>query len=145
VIVPARFTIPGEPQGKARARTVRNGAFTRTYTPEKTAAYENLVRIEYERQCEGANFADNSLRVSIRASYGVPKSTGKGKRGLMLTGFLYPSRKPDCDNIAKVVCDALNGLAYRDDAQIAKLDVLKQYAEIPGVTVEIWPLGSKED
>lgn len=48
-----------------------------------------------------------------------------------------PYKKPDSDNIAKVVADALNGIAYDDDAQIADLTVIKRYTEDPCVKVTI--------
>ena len=45
--------------------------------------------------------------------------------------------KPDCDNIAKAVLDALNGLAYKDDSQVTELTVRKLYAEEGSVGVRI--------
>jgi hypothetical protein len=35
----------------------------------------------------------------------------------------------DCDNIAKTVLDALNGVAYNDDKQIIQLEVGKYYIQ----------------
>ena len=51
----------------------------------------------------------------------------------------YPTKKPDADNIAKVVCDALNGLAYKDDAQVIDLTVHKRFGD-PKVIVKIWEM-----
>ena len=48
-----------------------------------------------------------------------------------------PTRKPDFDNIGKIICDALNGIAYRDDAQIVDALVRKFYSDTPRVIVEI--------
>ena len=91
-----RFTIPGEPTGKGRPRVVRNGAFTRTYTPEKTATYENLVKLEYERQCHGERFGDDAqLRMVVRAFYGLAASDSKRKRQAKLEGVIRPTKKPD--------------------------------------------------
>lgn len=40
-----KFIIPGEPQGKARPRVVRmKSGRSMSYTPDKTVAYEELVR-----------------------------------------------------------------------------------------------------
>lgn len=51
---------------------------------------------------------------------------------------IMPTKKPDCDNVAKMICDALNGLAYKDDAQIVNLNVLKAYtSDVPFVAVTI--------
>lgn len=56
----------------------------------------------------------------------------------MLSGEIRPTKKPDTDNIAKAICDALNGVAYRDDAQICCLTVQKQYSEMSAVSVRIY-------
>ena len=55
----------------------------------------------------------------------------------MIDRLIRPTRKPDFDNIGKVICDALNGIAYRDDAQIVDALVRKFYSDIPRVIVEI--------
>ena len=59
----------------------------------------------------------------------------------MAKGELYPTKKPDADNIAKVICDALNGSAYHEDTQVVKLTVRKVYTEgEPKVRVEIYEI-----
>ena len=130
------FHIPGEPVGKGRPRFVR--ATGRTFTPKKTATYENLVKMEFERQCAGQVFwPAEMLRMEIRAYYGLAASDSKKKRQLKVRGILRPVKRPDCDNIGKIIADALNGLAYRDDAQIVEMLIEKFYGETPRVEVEI--------
>ena len=129
----ASFTVDGAPQGKARPRVTQNG----TYTPAKTKEYEKAVQWAYMTQCQGAMFPDVSLMVVIDAYYPIPKSTSKKKRGKMQESMIRPKVKPDADNVAKAVCDALNGQAYHDDAQIATLIVRKWYDEKPRVEVQI--------
>ena len=73
----------------------------------------------------------------ITARFSVPSSASKRKVTAMLDGAIRPTRKPDCDNIAKIICDALNGVAYRDDAQIVSITIEKRYAAIPGVEIRI--------
>lgn len=75
--------------------------------------------------------------MEIVAVYPVPSSYSKRKTVSALAGDLLPAKKPDADNIAKIVADALNGLAYEDDAQITQLTVLKRYSDEPCVRVEI--------
>ena len=53
-----KFTVLGEPQGKGRPKFSRQGGFVKTYTPDKTVLYENLIRTEYLRQSSGQRFAD---------------------------------------------------------------------------------------
>ncbi len=136
------FTILGEPQGKGRPRFTKVGSYVKTYTPDKTAAYENLVKLEYERQCRGVRFGDKDfLEMRIYAFYGIPKSTSKKKRGQMLEGIIRPSKKPDMDNVIKVIADSLNNVAYRDDTQIVDSYIRKLYSESPRVEIEIEKIG----
>lgn len=136
---PVKFTVPGQPKGKARARTVRRGGGKSfSYTPEGTVLYENLIKTCYLQDAGHVLFNDGQpLAVSITAFYEVPKSYSKKKKQEMLDGQLYPTKKPDIDNIAKCVLDALNKLAYRDDTQVVRLHMEKRYAKIPRVEVEI--------
>lgn len=140
------FTIPGNPVGKGRPKFSRQGGHIRTYTPEKTASYEALVRREYARQCKGIQSypKDTALAVYICAYSAIPKSASRRKAAAMLRGEIRPTKKPDADNIAKIICDALNGLAYHDDAQIAELHIEKHYAEQPRVRVAVCPVEGAE-
>lgn len=131
------ITIPGVPQGKGRPRYTCRSGFATAYTPPKTAAYERLVRQVYNSTCNGQKIESGAVATAIRAYYPVVKSTTKHMRARMLSGDVRPTKKPDGDNIAKVVLDALNGLAYKDDAQIVDLTVEKWYSDDPRVEVII--------
>ena len=134
------FTIPGPPQGKGRPRVVRTktGA-SLTYTPDKTVAYEELVRIRYKAAEHGFQFPDDAqLAVQIIAWFQIPKSKSRKIRFAMAAGQVLPTKKPDCDNIVKIVCDALNGIAYKDDQQVVLAQIRKRYAEIPKTEVKLW-------
>lgn len=133
------FTIPGEPKGKGRPKFSRQGNFVRTYTPEVTASYENLVRLEYQRQCGIFLGKDVQLTMDIRAYFGIPKSVSKAKRAAMIDGTVRPTKKPDMDNIVKIIADSLNSFAYHDDSQIVSCTVEKYYSEHPRVDVYIYP------
>lgn len=129
------FEIPGQPQGKARARTTKFGS----YTPEKTVLYENYIKLCYQQVTN--YISEKALKVYIKACFEPPKSVSKAKRVDMLTDKLRPTKKPDIDNIAKVVLDALNGIAYKDDTQVVSLEVVKFYKSTPSVIVEIREVG----
>ena len=124
------FTIPGDPIGKERPR-VANG---HAYTPAKTKAYEDKVRWCF-KQAKG-KLIDGPVAVAITAYYSIPKKTPKAAREAMESGARLPMKKPDADNIAKAICDALNGIAYKDDSQIVALLVFKRFGE-PRVEVNI--------
>lgn len=133
-----KFSVLGEPAGKGRPRFRNAGAFVQTYTPEKTVSYENLVTLEYRRQCRDFKFPkDTPLDVRITAYYGIPKSVSKKKAQLMRERKIRPMKKPDFDNIGKIVCDSLNNIAYHDDAQIVDAQVRKFFSDDPRVVVTI--------
>lgn len=132
-----RFRIHGDPVGKARPRVIHRNGKTHTFTPGKTAAYEDAVRLAYLNQCRGGFFGGEAVRVKMACYYKAPKSDSKKVRAAKLNGEIRPTKKPDCDNVAKCICDALNGMAYADDAQIVELTVEKHYSTIPHVDVEI--------
>jgi Holliday junction resolvase RusA-like endonuclease len=128
------FTIPGKPMGKQRARTLKNG---HSYTPKETVNYETLVKQIYITQ----NFStqlEGAINARITAFFPIPKSVSKKKHEEMKAGKIRPTSKPDWDNIGKIACDSLNGLAYRDDAQIAECLVRKFYSDEPRVEIEMW-------
>lgn len=140
------FTVLGEPQGKGRPRFRKVGSFVQTYTPDKTASYENLVRIEYERQCNGFRFEDGEmLDLRIYAYYGIPKSKPKKTKAAMAAGTIRPVKKPDMDNVVKVVADSLNNVAYKDDTQIVDAMVRKFYSDMPRITVVIQTAKEESD
>ena len=133
-----RFVIPGQPVGKARARTVSQGGKTHSYTPAKTARYEALVRGVYQNTFPGAKAATGAVQVAIRAFYAIPKSWTVEKRKKALAGMIPVLVRPDLDNAAKLIMDSLNGIAWVDDAQIIWLQACKEYSITPRVEVEIW-------
>lgn len=133
-----QFIIPGQPQGKGRPKFARQGNFVHTYTPKKTADYEKLIQQEFKIQCGNVFFSKGiALNVSVCAFFEIPKSTSKKQAERMLSGDILPMKKPDIDNIAKVILDALNGVLYADDSQIIELNISKQYGETPSVVVNV--------
>ena len=138
-----KLHIPGEPQGKQRHRTTRSG---HTYTPDKTRQYEEKVKAAYrlrygDRMQWGGKIP---LKILVVAGYRIPKSASKRTKDAMQKGEISPMKKPDADNVLKVIADSLNGLCYRDDAQIVDAEVHKYYTDQPGVDVMIWEKDDEE-
>lgn len=131
-----KFTILGEPKGKGRPRFCRNTGHA--ITPKDTVNYETLVHMEYVAQCEEFRFPDDAmLDMRIRAYYSIPKSASKKKRAEMIIGEIRPTKKPDMDNVVKIIADSLNQVAYRDDTQIVDCQCRKFYSDNPRVEVMI--------
>lgn len=128
------FTVPGVPLGKQRPR--HNRYTNATYTPEKTKLREEEIAVEYKRHVGGCRFpTDSYLELSIVALMPIPKRSSKAMREKMIMHNVLPTTKPDCDNILKLVADALNGVAYDDDKQIVKMTVTKLYSERPATVI----------
>lgn len=131
-----RFTVPGEPRGKARPRFNRKTGIT--YTPNETVAYEQLVVLAYRSKVGNVKFPDNvAIDMRIRAYFKIPASDSKKKRAQKVQGEIRPTKKPDWDNIGKIVADSLNGVAYHDDTQIVDAQVRKFYSDVPRVEVTL--------
>lgn len=117
------IVVEGKIKGKARPR-VFNG---RAMTPKDSVNYENWVRLCYQQQ-EGKHL-EGSIRARIVAYYKVPKSYTKKRVQAIREGLEHPLKKPDADNIAKIILDSLNDIAFHDDSQIIELTVIKRYTE----------------
>lgn len=125
------FEVPGEPVGKGRPRFTRQG---RAYTPAKTAKYENLVSLAFLQAYPNHVAFEGAIEMSMFAFFSVPKSWSKKKQELAYAQEIYPTKKPDTDNIAKMK-DALNGIAYKDDSQVVKETIIKRYAKTPKLVI----------
>ena len=145
-----KFIVYGEPQGKGRPRframysQAANRAFVNVRTPEKTVQYENLIRLEYGIQTKDFRFEDEAmLDMRILAFYPIPKRTTDKKRKEMLGGMIRQTKKPDIDNVIKVVADSLNQIAYKDDKQIVDSQCRKFFSEKPRIEVTIQKIEPK--
>ena len=126
-----QFIIPGKPMGKQRPRMTKQGI---CYTPKETVSYENLVKMCFVEA--GCQRLEGQIEAEIEAYYPIPKSMSKKDRERVHYGILYPTKKPDVDNIAKAILDSLNGIAYHDDSQVVSLTINKYYGE-PKVWVKL--------
>lgn len=134
------FQVPGKPQGKARARTVYNKHLKHSvsYTPDNDLLYENLIKTLYMQAADGVRFEKGTpVTLRIVARFEPPKSASKKRQFEMLEGLIPPLKKPDIDNIVKVVADALNGAAYHDDTQIIFTVAKKAYSAVEGLDITI--------
>jgi len=127
------FVVPGDPQGKGRPRAARMGKakFVRVYTPKETVDYENRIRLFFTERNMAATPIEGPVSMTIYAYFAIPRSVSKKKRAAMIAHEIAPTKRPDIDNIIKSFADALNGLAYKDDAQICHVACSKAYGETP--------------
>ena len=131
------FFVSGMPVGKQRPRFRRQGNFVRTYTAPKTASYEDEVKVECRTAMENEPPLETPVVVCLYIMYPVPASYSKKRTKDCLDNLERPTKKPDIDNIAKSITDAMNGIAYKDDSQIVSMHLTKVYSQTAGVHIYI--------
>ena len=101
------------------------GNFIKHVTPEQTVCYENLVKMTFLQAVAGTGFVAFEqgvpLEINVAAFYQFPKTLSQKKR--LITK--HAVKKPDADNVLKIICDALNGVAWHDDSQISHAEIWK--------------------
>ena len=128
------FEVPLQPVGKGRPRFTRHG---HAYTPKTTRDFEESVAQAFRVAYPNHEPYKGAVSIEVYAFFAIPESWTKKKREAALAGEVMHTGRPDADNCLKVIEDALNGLAFNDDAQITDVSVQKRYASRPRVEVNI--------
>lgn len=138
-IEPIVIRLDGTVRGKGRPRFARVGQFVRTFTDAQTRTYEGRLSDAAAEAMDGHPLIEGPVLLKLVATFGVPASWSKRKQADALTGIIRPTGRPDWENIAKLT-DALNGIVWRDDAQVVTATVRKVYGERPGLAIEVVPI-----
>ena len=137
-----RFTAATTPHGKQRARTTMRGGYAHSYTPKETVEFERTVAQACKAACKGVQMPPEApLSMDLICYMPIPKSVSKRRRELMGSEHVYHTKKPDASNILKSVEDAVIGIAYKDDSQLAWVRARKVYSENPRIEVLISTIG----
>lgn len=131
------FEIKGKVKAKQSFKISRSGF---KYTPSDMVEYANYVKMCFMQKYPNhlpSIFYDKQLGVKIDVYFAIPKNFSKKKHEQALQGIIRPLVKPDCDNIAKNINDAMNGIVYPDDKQIVSLTVNKYYSDNERVEVYV--------
>lgn len=131
------FTVPGQPVAKGRPKFARQGGFVRTYTPEPTARYENLVKLAATAAMAGQPPIEGPVELWLDIELQIPASWPKKRQQLAIAGLVAATKKPDADNVLKAVKDGMNGIVWVDDAQAVEYRISKRYSASPGVRVSV--------
>lgn len=148
------FVIPGEPFGKMAMKTALIGGHARAYSPKQNNFYMDRIiniinQLEEIKNSEEVLFSrEVPVKITIKAYFKIPDSHYKfyrkenvsryGKIGQeMLAGVVLPTKKPDLDNISKVICDGIShhGGVWFDDSQVVEEYLSKEYSNSPRVEV----------
>jgi Holliday junction resolvase RusA-like endonuclease len=129
------ISLPGQPRGKGRPRFGKRGSFVSVWTDPKTMEYENALKAVGLAAMRGSAPRETAISVNIIAAVEIPASWSRKKRQAAIAADIAPTGKPDYDNIAKIVGDALNGIVWKDDSQIVACTFVKFYSEMPGLRI----------
>lgn len=130
------FHVDLNPVPKGRPRFSKVGGFVRSYTPKKTSDYETQVKAVAQSAMTREPL-ETPLAAFLYFRLPIPKSYSKKRIAACLSGLERPTKKPDLDNLAKSVLDALNGVVYLDDAQLVSIHLTKVYSHNPGVDIMV--------
>jgi len=129
------IVLAGAPMGKER---VKRGAAGNAYTPERTVRFESRLAFEAQHVMNGRPLLEGPLEIEVVALMPVPESKPAKWKAAALLGVERPTKKPDWDNVAKIL-DALNMIVWRDDAQIVGGTVEKHYSAKPMTLIRVSP------
>ncbi|MBE5806422.1 MAG: RusA family crossover junction endodeoxyribonuclease [Clostridiales bacterium] len=129
------FEVPSKIIGKGRPRL--NSYTGQVYTPTRTKDYESLVEQYFVLKYPRYKTFEGRAKVTIKAYFEVPKSMKKETKEQMLGNVISPTKKPDIDNIVKIVLDSMNKFAFQDDTQITKIEVEKVYSNEEKLYIKI--------
>ena len=143
---PIRFTVHGTPKPQPRPRAFARNGTARVYDPATAEGWKSAIAEAARSHCPREPWRG---AVSVRIAFGFarPKAhyrTGKYEGELRAGAPEHHLHKPDCDNLAKAVLDAMTLLGFwRDDCQVVVLNVTKCYWPSGGVEVTVTDLAQQ--
>lgn len=110
--------------------------YIQQYPDPETAKYEAMVAEYAGWLMKRREPSEQPLALLVHAFIPVPKSWSKRDQAEALFGGILPTSRPDGDNYLKIV-DALNGIVWKDDAQVVDARVIKRYSSEPALRIEV--------
>lgn len=122
------FFVAGKPRAMQTGSVVTAGG--RSFPIRRNATWAAVVGL-VARQHAPAVLLEGPLVVDLLFHFRPPRTATRRR---------HPVVRPDGENLAKGILDALNGVLYHDDSQVVDLLIRKRYSETEGVRVDIRPL-----
>ena len=116
-----KFTIPGEPVAQGRPRFSTHGGFARAYDPKKSRDGKSVVKLCARDAVEESKLIEplsGPLVMKVQFGIPLPKSAYRKRTPVARS---WRTKKPDLDNLLKLVKDACSGIIYLDDNQISRI------------------------
>jgi Holliday junction resolvase RusA-like endonuclease len=128
------FSLPGNPVPQPRPRITVRGKHGHAYVPPDHPIHAYRQAVAVAARAAGASVHEDPVSVVMDFVFSRPKSHMR-KSGLAADAPRLP--RPDIDNLEKAVLDALNGVAWKDDTQVARVVKEKTYGTEGRTTVRI--------
>jgi Holliday junction resolvase RusA-like endonuclease len=128
------LVVKGDPVGKGRPRRGRNRVM---YTPKETVNQEVLIKTIFNIEYPDHEPIYGACRMRVTAYLSIPASASKKMKMLMVDDVIEPTKRPDLDNLLKIVMDALEGRVYKNDSQVTRVTLIKGYSTQPRMEIEV--------
>lgn len=115
------FTIPGEPISQGRPRFSTHGGFARAYDPKKSRDGKAIVKLCARDAVQASSWNEpitGPIEMLVQFGIALPKSQHRKKS---IVPRQWRTKKPDIDNLMKLVKDACSGVVFLDDNQIVRV------------------------
>lgn len=132
------FNVPGlaAPQGSKRAIRLRSGRVALVESSAKVKPYRAVFALA-ARQAWTEPPADDAVAVELLFRFPRPKSHYTSTGMLRSSAPRAPGR-PDLDKLCRAALDAMTGVVYVDDAQVAILSAAKEWGDTAETCVKVW-------
>lgn len=130
------FTIhtPPVPQKQTQFVCNRGGRKKMAYDPSKQA--KEAIRWQIMPYAP-KELITGPVSLYLTFMLPIPKSVSKIMRRQMIEGIILPITRPDFDNLAYIVTNAMSDIIYKDDSQVVDAQIKKRYGEEPQTIVKI--------
>ena len=135
----AKIIILGEVQ--SQLRPIFNSKTRKAIDPKKCRDYKALVSLTTKKYYQD-NPLDEPLRVEVDIYRSIPKSWSNKKKEMAKNGELFPTSKPDTENLSKGILDGMSGLVWRDDSIIIEHEIKKFYSTVPRAEVRVYRMNN---
>lgn len=133
-----RINFEIEPQSQLRPK-FSSRPFPHEYDPKPTKAYKAQLHLLAIKKMQELKMEplEGALMINVVFYRNIQKSLSKAEHERRVSGKVLPTVKPDIDNYTKAFLDALNGVVWRDDAQITDKMTRKRYSDKPHIELEV--------
>ncbi len=116
-----QFTIPGDPVSQGRPRFSTHGGFARAYDPKKSREGKAVVRLCASEALQKSGWSEPiSGPIEMLVQFGIPLPKSQYRKRSPVKRQ-WRVKKPDIDNLMKLVKDACSGVVFLDDNQIVRV------------------------